>query len=629
MLCGLLSTIFAIAGVPFRAAAEQASEPGLPAAGQLDLGASFSCAILAGGQVSCWGYGGEGELGLPGLSTVGATDTPASVGPVDLGAGDTATAISSGSYHTCAIRQDGSVLCWGYGGNGRLGYGNTADVGATQAPGAAGAVDLGPGLSATAISAGDGFTCAIVDNGSVRCWGYGSEGQLGHDNASSIGDGATRGAGVPDQSVASAGPVDLGAGRTAVAISAGARHACAILDDGSVRCWGWGVFGQLGYGNTHDVGDGGFTAGVPNPSVASAGPVDLGSGRTAVAISAGVRHTCAILDDGSVRCWGSGVDGELGYGATTNAGDTPASVPAAMGPVNLGPGRTAVAIAAGDTHTCAVLDDHTVRCWGSGGHGRLGYGSQSNVGDTPNDTPGGIGPVKLGAARSAIAISTGASHTCARLDDGSLRCWGNGANGRLGYCREANVGDTPTATPDTAGPVNLVPGDGGEACPPPAGGGAGSAPSAVVKAAAYADALRRRGWRDCRARRRPGARRVCARWWGRTPGRITAVKAIARGRTTIELEFAAPGTDGRDPPAATRYLVKQSSRPIAGQSAFRAAPALCHGVCRFRVTEVGTGIELMVTGLRPHSTYYYAVAALDNVTARPGRRSRAVKAKTA
>ena len=707
-LCALAVAVAAISAAPRDVQAEPASDPGSPAAGQLDLGASFSCAIVNGGQVSCWGYGAEGELGHPGLTTVGATDTPASVGPVDLGAGYTATAISSGDYHSCAIRQDGSVLCWGYGADGRLGHGNIANVGATQTPASAGPVDLGPGRSATAISAGDGFTCAIVDDGSVRCWGYDGEGQLGHGDASNIGDGATNPAGVPDQSVASAGPVEFGAGHTAMAISAGGRHACAILDDGSVRCWGWGAFGQLGYGNTHNVGDGAFTAGVADQSVASAGPVDLGAGRKAVAISAGTRHTCAILDDGSVRCWGSGVDGELGYGATTNAGDTPGSVPAELGPVNLGAGRTAVAIAAGDTHTCAVLDDHTVRCWGSGANGRLGYGNQSNVGDTPNDTPGVIPPVKLGPGRSAIAIGAGGSHTCAILDDGSIRCWGDGANGRLGYCGEGDVGDTPTGTPDTAGPVSVVPGDGGEPCPPPgpavlsppsitgsavvggtlserhgawspaptgyayrwercertacssitgatrrtytlvaadagsqirvlesASGDAGarstaaSAPSPAVRTAGYADALRARGWRICLARARAGGRRRCAQRWGRTPGRVTGLKAIARGRTTIGLEFTAPGTDGRRPPAADRYLVEQSLRTIAGPSAFRAAPALCHGACRFRVAQVGTRIELTVTGLRPHSTYHYSVAALDNVTARPGPRSRATKATTA
>ncbi|MDQ6776796.1 MAG: chromosome condensation regulator, partial [Actinomycetota bacterium] len=143
---------------------------------------------MTGGQVRCWGYGGEGELGYPGVTTVGATDTPASAGPVDIGSGYTATAISSGDYHTCVIRNDGSVLCWGFGADGRLGYGNTANVGATETPGSVGPVNLGPGHTAKAISAGGGHTCAILDDGSVRCWGFGYSGQLGDGGKSTLGD---------------------------------------------------------------------------------------------------------------------------------------------------------------------------------------------------------------------------------------------------------------------------------------------------------------------------------------------------------------------------------------------------------------------------------------------------------
>jgi alpha-tubulin suppressor-like RCC1 family protein len=449
----LLAVVASIA--PAGAAGEQASEPGSPAAGQLDVGASFSCAIVTGGQVRCWGYGAEGELGVPGVTTVGAVDTPASVQPVDLGAGFTATAISSGDFHTCVIRNDGSVICWGFGADGRLGYGNTKNVGDTQTPDAAGPVDLGVGRTAKAISAGGAHTCAILDNDSVVCWGFGASGQLGYGNTNSVGDS-------PGNAPGAAGPLDLGAGRTAVAISAGSSHTCAILDNGNVLCWGYGHYGQLGYGSTADVGGGGL-----DPKVASIGPVNLGMGRTAVAISAGGSQTCAILDDRNVRCWGLGFAGQLGYGAQNNVGDggLDPSV-ASVGTVELG-GHTARAISTGIAHTCAILDDASVLCWGYGAYGRLGYGGTTNVGDTASTTPGMIGPVTLGAGQTAVAISAGAMHTCARLDDGGVRCWGYGANGRLGYCSESNVGDTPGSIPDTAGPVSLVAGDGGKLCPPP------------------------------------------------------------------------------------------------------------------------------------------------------------------
>ncbi|MDQ6804295.1 MAG: hypothetical protein M3065_04880 [Actinomycetota bacterium] len=404
---------------------------------------------MNGGSVRCWGYSAEGELGYGNTKTIGDTQTPASVGPVDLGPGHTAKAISAGDYHTCALMDDGSVYCWGYGAAGRLGYGNTNNVGDTQTPGSVGPVDFGSGHTATAIAAGGAHTCAILDDGSVRCWGYGATGQLGYGNPSNVGDGA------PDPSVASVGAVDLGPGRTAKAISAGAAHTCAILDNGDVRCWGFGGFGQLGYGGTANVGD--------KQTPGSKGPVNLGPGRTAVAIAAGSQHTCVVLDDGSVRCWGYNGLGQLGYGNTTNVGNGSLNPSvASAGPVDLGPGRTALAIAGGQLHTCALLDDGTVRCWGFGNNGRLGYGNTNSVGDA--QTPGSFGPVALGAGRTAIAITAGQSHTCARLEDGSVRCWGAGAQGRLGYCSDSDIGDTPTNTPDLAGPVNLMPGDGGALC---------------------------------------------------------------------------------------------------------------------------------------------------------------------
>ena len=95
----------------------------------------------------------------------------------------------------------------------------------------------------------------------------------------------------------------------------------------------------------------------------------------------------------------------------------------------------------------------------------------------------------------------------------------------------------------------------------------------------------------------------------------------------IQLDFTAPGTNGSNPPAAETYLIKQSLRPIRDQRDFATAQALCHGACRFAVTQVGGNITLTITNLRPHTTYYYAIAALDNVTARPGPHSQTVTRK--
>ncbi len=613
--------------VPPGAAGEQASDPGSSAAEKLDAGGDHTCAILADGGVRCWGYDASGQLGYGNTNSVGDDETPASVGPVPFGAGRAATAIAAGTFHTCAILNDGSMRCWGFGGDGRLGYGNTSNLGDTPSttPGKLGPVDLGPGRTARAITAGAGHTCAILDDGSVRCWGFGANGRLGYGNTSNAGDTP---ASTPDK----LGPVNLGAGRTATAISAGGGHTCAILDDGSVRCWGFDRDGELGYGTLaigEDIGD------TPATLPDTVGPVNLG-GHKATAVSAGGRHTCAILDDGSVRCWGYAGAGQLGYGNTSNLGETLATTPEKAGPVSLGPGRTARAISAGLNHTCAILDDGTVRCWGYGLDGRLGYGNTHNVGDTPATTPDKVGPVDLGPGRMAVAISAGDLHTCALLDNGSVRCWGDGANGRLGYCSTSNVGDTPATLPGKVGPVSLKPGDGGECAGPPAG--AHRADPLRVQA------LRARALRSCVARaggggstgpqrsragrRRSLARRNCRQRYGRTPGAIAGLHARAISSTTIVITFAAPGSDGHKLPAARAYLVKQSTRPIRSARDLQHAQTLCHGYCRFHVITVGTRIKLTINRLRPHTTYYYAIAGRDNVSGRLGPWSRTVQIQT-
>ena len=230
-------------------------------------------------------------------------------------------------------------------------------------------------------------TCVIIDNGTVSCWGQNYNGGLG--------DGTTTSKSSPTQTSS------LGTGRTAVAISG----SCAILDDGSVSCWGFNSYGMVGDGTNNQR---------TTPTQTSS----LGNGRTAVAISTGSGHVCAILDDGSVSCWGRNAQGVLGDGTSTNR----------LSPfptLSLGTNREAVAISSGGYHTCVILDDGSVSCWGYDGYGQLGTTSGSST-NYPQPTS------SLGAGRTAVAISSGQSHTCAILDDGSVSCWGANNNGQLG-----------------------------------------------------------------------------------------------------------------------------------------------------------------------------------------------------
>jgi uncharacterized repeat protein (TIGR01451 family) len=422
----LAATALLLLAAPMASAEQASSDLRRAQSGYLDAGDEHTCAILADRSTRCWGRGLAGRLGY------GSEDNVLSGGgggPVDVGAGRTARAIVAGDFHTCAILDDGSARCWGFGANGRLGYGNSANV---LSPATAPAIDLGAGRTATAITAGASHTCVILDTGAVRCWGNGVSGRLGYGDQRSIGD---------DETPAAVGTVDIGAGRTAVAISAGDFHTCVIRDDAQLVCWGFGSGGQLGYGGTSDIGD--------DETPGAAGPVNLGPRRVR-AVSGGKGHTCAVLDDGSARCWGFGADGRLGYGGTASITSAVAATS-----INLGNGRTAVAIAAGEAHSCAILDTGAVRCWGFGGNGRLGTGATDSIGNDPGETPASVAPVDLGPGRMGRALTVGFSHTCALLDDATVRCWGFGGSGRLGYGDEDSVGDSPARSVLLAGPVPL------------------------------------------------------------------------------------------------------------------------------------------------------------------------------
>jgi len=652
-LAGILST---------HAEAEQAAQPIAPVAGWLDAGEFHSCAVLPTAALRCWGYGADGALGYGNRSTIGDDEAPAAAGPVDVGAGRTVRAVAAGAVHTCAALDDGAVRCWGFGADGRLGYGNLTDIGDDEVPSSIAPVNIGAGRTAKAITAGLAHTCVILDTDAVRCWGFGGQGRLGYGTQETVGDNEPPGG---------LDPVVLG--RPARAISAGEAHTCAILDNASVRCWGLGTAGQLGYGSIGNVGD--------DEAPSLIGPVDLGAGRTAVALSSGDFHTCAVLDDATVRCWGFGGQGRLGYANANSIGDD--ETPGSAGPIDIGSGRTARAISGGDRHTCALLDNGSVRCWGNASNGQLGYGNRTNIGD--DETPGSVGPVDLGPGRTAVAITAAGDHTCVRLDDGSTRCWGRGLNGELGTCDTNALGDDES--PASRAPIDLgVPGVPGTGCtgsitppppppvtPPPAAVPVAPPPAAVPVApppATSTDAMqealrlqdaRMKDLRACRSsatskartarsralrryRRQPGARSNalrliartaaqrrarCIKTFGRTPGRVTTLSARVTGRATVILRLDAVGSDGSRAPAARGYLVKQSTRPIRTTGQFERAQGLCKGICRFDdIVEPGADLTLRVTGLRRRTTYYYAIAARDNVSGRRGVRSRTITVRT-
>ena len=228
------------------------------------------------------------------------------------------------------------------------------------------------------LSSGTQHTCAILDNGDLKCWGRDVGGQLGDGGPIWTVSNPT------DINAPSATPIDLGTGRTAVAMGTGGAHTCAILDNTDLKCWGWDINGQLG--------DGGSNTNTNTPPTTA---IDLGTGRTAVAVGGGGYYTCALLDNGDVKCWGSDEYGQLGDGGPLWYSSSPTDLNApSTTAIDLGAGRTAIAIAAGSYHTCAILDNGDVKCWGWDNYGQLGDGGSNtntqrtfNHGDQPRYGP--------------------------------------------------------------------------------------------------------------------------------------------------------------------------------------------------------------------------------------------------
>ena len=337
--------------------------------------------------------------------------------------------IGSSNIVGCARLSGGVVKCWGYGGY--LGLGDTATRG--DNPGEMGAalppVDLGPGESAVSLAYGNSFTCALLATGSFKCWGLNNAGQLGQGDTADRGDG-------PGEMGAALPPVDLGPDTTTAAVSAGFAHACALLADGRVKCWGYNFNGQLGLGDTANRGDGPGEMGTSLPAVA------LGAGLTVDTLAMGELHACALFTNHTVKCWGFGAFGALGLGDVGDRGTGPGEMGASLPTIDLGTGRTALAIAVGH-HTCALLDNLTVKCWGFGDFGQLGQGNTNWIGDSPGE---------MGDSLPAIAVGTGVTpdllvamlyDTCILTTNDLVKCWGGNLNGQLGQGDNIYRGDGP------------------------------------------------------------------------------------------------------------------------------------------------------------------------------------------
>jgi alpha-tubulin suppressor-like RCC1 family protein len=326
-------------------------------------GGAHTCAIKTNGSLWCWGNNFFGQLGD---RTYTDRNTPIQIMPSG------ATSVSLGGSHTCAVKTNGSLWCWGANGDGELGDGtNTAKNTPVQI--------MSSGVSS--VELGQDYTCVVKTNGSLWCWGYNGYGQLG--------DGTNTSRNTPVQVMSSG----------VVSVALGYDHTCVIKTNGSLWCWGNNTSGQLGDGTNIDKN----------------APVQImPSGVSSVSL--GQYYTCAVKVDGSLWCWGYNGYGQLGDGNNTSE-NTPVQIMAS--------GVSSVSL--GGSHTCAIKTNGSLWCWGNNTSGQLGDGTNTNKNT----------PVQI-MSSGVSSVSLGYNHTCAIKQDGSLWCWGDNYSSQLGDGTDTN-----------------------------------------------------------------------------------------------------------------------------------------------------------------------------------------------
>jgi alpha-tubulin suppressor-like RCC1 family protein len=315
-------------------------------------------------------------------------------------------AVAAGYYHGCAVLTNGQVRCWGFNSYGQVGNGDSGNnfTAATVVLNAGG---TGPLVGVRTVVTGDDHSCALLTNAQVRCWGDNSFGELG--------EGSQDESHLPIAVKNAAGTGPLTGVRQ---ISAGGSTTCAVLENGQARCWGRDAYGQLGSG--FDDGD----RSLPTPVAGVGTALRL---TRVTQIDTGFANTCARLSDGTARCWGSDQASQLGNGAATSTERVDRPVVVRNGP-DTGPLRGVTSVTTSYTHSCARLADGTARCWGYNLAGKLGDGEDGESA-TPVVVRNGGDTAPL---RGVADIDAGAVHTCARLTDGSARCWGDTQYGQAG-----------------------------------------------------------------------------------------------------------------------------------------------------------------------------------------------------
>lgn len=399
--------------------------PALCEIADVGTGALHTCAIKANGTLWCWGRDpgsvGDGTLGGP------ACDGYCQPSPVEITAlGSDVVQVTGGFTHTCAVKADGTLWCWGENSAGALGHGviDGLDCGTGTVCDPSPKQVTALGSDVRQVSTGFGVTCAVKTDGTLWCWG---DNRLGL-----IGDGTDVG---PDcDGTCNPTPTQVASlGADVTSVSVAESHACALRSDGTLWCWGNNGWGELGDGTFLGLDcDGRCNA---TPAQVTALGADVAS------VSANGLHTCVLRKDSSVWCWGDNTVGELGDGTASGEPCDSSSFcrPTPVQVAGLADG--AERVISGWSESCALAKDGALWCWGLNQAGQIGDGTFS--GAACNESLCRPAPVQVKALGTSVkSLSAGVQHACAVTLDGALWCWGDNMYSQLGV-----DGSSPSPSP--------------------------------------------------------------------------------------------------------------------------------------------------------------------------------------
>lgn len=374
-------------------------------------------ALIAASSLSAFAFaiacgGGDDNAGGDDTSKDSGTGTDVTVPtdsapPTDSGPGDgggpfcnvspCAVAIGVGGMHSCAVLSDGTIRCWGGNQFGELGSGTPVDGGTFTPALSATPLSVTGLTNAVGVSGGGyfaadiGYTCAVRANKTLDCWGFNTFGELGR------GDAAIPSDPMPQSTLLT----------NALEVSANLYGVCAVLSSGDVVCWGINVTGQIAQP-------------IDSRSYPAPTPVNAGAAKF-VHVSTGLYNVCAIADDGHVWCWGypgTGANARLTDGGLQD--QTPAAVPGV---------DSAISVAAGYLAACAVKSDNSIACWGYNASDMLGRGAQPDAGPPQDPTPQ---PIAAPAGTKFKQVVGRAVGFCGLATDGTVWCWGDNTFGASG-----------------------------------------------------------------------------------------------------------------------------------------------------------------------------------------------------